>query len=263
MKYYLSTLLILITSICYATQVTHNDYVSGGVITASGQNTNENAIITAVNGNLDNGNISASASIAVNKLAPLTSNSVVVTDGSGFLLTPGTITVNGGMTVQGPVTLQSSGTFSNIGFTGNNGIMGHTAGTNANIGNVGEYAEIVGGSFSCPATGVYGDAATFTLGAGDWDLSAMFNSNINPSVMTNMEIGISQTAGNSTTGLVQGSNRMVMTVNTSSPNIFPMYIINYHQNVASSTAFYLKIECTYSSGSPSVSGLRLSARRLN
>lgn len=64
------------TGICYATQVTHIDYTSGGTITASGQNANENAIVNAVNGNLDNTNITAGSLLGTN----IANNTVTVTN---------------------------------------------------------------------------------------------------------------------------------------------------------------------------------------
>jgi hypothetical protein len=51
--------LILIQSVCSAYTITHNDYSSGGSVSAAGQNTNENAIVNVINGNIDTTNIAA------------------------------------------------------------------------------------------------------------------------------------------------------------------------------------------------------------
>lgn len=57
---YISSLLLLV-SVSYAGTISHNDYVAGAVITAAGQNTNENVIVNEINGNLDANNLAANA----------------------------------------------------------------------------------------------------------------------------------------------------------------------------------------------------------
>lgn len=49
----------LLSTVAYAYTITHSDYTSGGTISASGQNTNENNIVNVINGNLDTTNIAA------------------------------------------------------------------------------------------------------------------------------------------------------------------------------------------------------------
>ena len=71
--------ILLLTSPAYAGVITHTDYTAGSVITAAGQNTNENAIVNEINGNLDaaniedgsigNAEISVSAGITYSKLS--------------------------------------------------------------------------------------------------------------------------------------------------------------------------------------------------
>lgn len=77
MKSKILSLLFLVSSLCHAGLVSHTDYSDGNVVTASGQNTNENAIFNEFNGNIDNNNIKtggitgtniAAATIASSKL---------------------------------------------------------------------------------------------------------------------------------------------------------------------------------------------------
>src|SRR5438067_10692043 len=55
-----------------AALITHTDYTAGNVITASGQNTNENAVFNEFNGNIESANIKdgtiANADIANNTI---------------------------------------------------------------------------------------------------------------------------------------------------------------------------------------------------
>lgn len=57
--------LLFLTSAGYCSTVLHTDYVGGGVFTAAGQNTNENAAVTAINGNIE-GSTANSGGSAVN-----------------------------------------------------------------------------------------------------------------------------------------------------------------------------------------------------
>ena len=57
----LLTILLLSTSPVYAGLISHTDYTSGSVISASGQNTNENLIFNEFNGNIDATNLKAGA----------------------------------------------------------------------------------------------------------------------------------------------------------------------------------------------------------
>lgn len=49
--------LLLLCAVSYAGIITHTDYISGNVITATGQNANENTIVNEFNGSIDNTNI--------------------------------------------------------------------------------------------------------------------------------------------------------------------------------------------------------------
>lgn len=58
--------LLAAARLAYAGLVTHTDYTSGATITATLQNTNENAIINEINGNLDSTNIRTNGIVTAN-----------------------------------------------------------------------------------------------------------------------------------------------------------------------------------------------------
>lgn len=64
------------------TQIVTTDVTNGTTIDANVVNNNNSAIRSVVNGNLDNGNVSASAGLAVSKLAPGTDGQVLQIVGS-------------------------------------------------------------------------------------------------------------------------------------------------------------------------------------
>lgn len=87
MKRLINTLLcsLLINTVSFAALISHTDYSSAGTITAAGQNANENTIVTAINGNLDNTNLAAGTA-----LANLAAGSI--TGGAGGKIASNTIT---------------------------------------------------------------------------------------------------------------------------------------------------------------------------
>jgi hypothetical protein len=136
--------------------------------------------------------------------------------------------------------------------------VGTSTNNNATAGNLGEYLESVVGFTAYPATTVYGDLASISLTAGDWDVSALINQRGN--TPTNLTFGISTTSGNSTTGLTDGSNKLGITSASSSSDNSGS-IPNYRLSLSATTTVYLKVQATYASGSPTAAG-RISARRV-
>lgn len=133
---------------------------------------------------------------------------------------------------------------------------------NAPAGDVGEYIQSVVGSTGFPANGVWGDLASIELTAGDWDIDAIVHFNSDGATWTGADIGISTTSGNSTTGLVVGSNRGLYRVGSTSTVITAVQLIipTFRVPLASTTPYYLKYMANYSSGAP-VAQCRFSARR--
>lgn len=156
--------------------------------------------------------------------------------------------------------LSVSGT---VAFAG--GVTGTQTNDSAATGRIGEYKESVVGLTNLPATTVVGDLTSLSLTAGDWDVTAnvFFISNGATYTAIDLEIAITSTTGNSTTGIVNGSNQAefnpgaAFTIFTSVSLCVPSFRVS----LASTTTYYLKVYAgAYSAGTPQAAG-RLSARR--
>lgn len=143
-------------------------------------------------------------------------------------------------------------------------IVGTTTNDNAPAGNIGEYVESVVAAVSFPATTVYGDATSISLTAGDWDVSLNFvYSGAGATVDTDWAIGISITTGNSTTGLVVGSNykNAISPPMSAANNNGSADVCNWRRSLSGTTTIYAKYAATYTGTTPSAFA-RLSARRV-
>lgn len=138
-------------------------------------------------------------------------------------------------------------------------INGVSNGSSAATGVVGEYVTSFQTLVNAPATGVYGDLTSIALTAGDWDVFCQGEIKLNGATATEVDYGVSVTAGNNTTGLVSGDNFFSPPLPTSTANTImaiPIYLVN----VSSSTTVYFKMFAVYSAGNPQFRG-RISARR--
>lgn len=111
-----------------------------------------------------------------------------------------------------------------------------------------------------PSTGNWGDLLSISLTAGDWDITATFDAFANGATVTDALIGLSQTSGNSTTGLNAGDNRFA-TAGPTSNNHVSLYVPNYRLATSASTTVYLKYSADFSVATPKIQGARISARR--
>ena len=144
------------------------------------------------------------------------------------------------------------------------GFPGTNTNDNALTGYVGEYIESVVAATNFPATGVYGDFASVSLTAGDWDVTLQGEALINGATWTSCLIGLSSTSGNSATGLVVGSNRAYILFGSSSttPAALSLTVVPYRISIAATTTYYYKYFAAYSSGGPPTLSGRISARRV-
>lgn len=254
-----SILLLLLTTPCYAGLITHTDYTAGNTITASLQNSNENTIVNEFNGNIDDNNIKSGAGVTLSKLATLTVNAVVTTDSGGHL-TASSGTVQGSLTVQG-VTLHQN----NIQFSSSTlyGIVGSTVADRAASGNVGEISSGTFSGAAVPTSNQYGDPASVTLTAGDWDVTAQVYFQANTGTWSSYEIGISTNSGNTGTNLTLGDSDLAVTFGNTASIITQgsLTIAAYRMSLATTTTVYLKERVIYSLGTPTGYG-RISARRV-
>ena len=79
--------LLMICTVSKAGLISHTDYTAGNVITAAGQNSNENTIVNEINGSLDSANIEAggiensdiaNTTIEIGKLATVVQSSITI-----------------------------------------------------------------------------------------------------------------------------------------------------------------------------------------
>lgn len=140
------------------------------------------------------------------------------------------------------------------------GILGTMSNDNAQSGYVGEYAEsIVNNALINNSSGAYDDQTSISLTAGDWEITLMCRLNTNGATVTDFNVGVSSTSGNSSAGLFSGSN--LYTVTTSVPNGQMAVISGFRMSLAATTTMYWKENLSYSAATPRMSG-RLSARRM-
>jgi len=142
-----------------------------------------------------------------------------------------------------------------------NGIKGTTTNDNTTAGNVGEYVEsVVSGDTNYGTASQYSDGTSISLTAGDWDVTALCYANSgSTALVTLVGVGISVTSGNSSTGLVTGSNFVFGDV--SSTFRVDQVIPAYRMSLSGTTTVYMKIYAAYSGTTPTFRG-RLSARRM-
>jgi len=140
-------------------------------------------------------------------------------------------------------------------------------GTNTNdsaaAGYIGEYIEsVVTSATNLPTSGQLGDLTSISLSAGDWDIGVNIGFSLNTGTgMTRISGGIGTASGNSTTGIVSGSNFHDSTaMPTAAANSF-VSVAPYRVSISSSTTYYLKFRGNYTGGNPQGVG-RISARRV-
>jgi hypothetical protein len=146
-------------------------------------------------------------------------------------------------------------------------VTGDTTGTAPGSGLLGEKQETSISTFrSYPATGTWEDAGGngngISLGAGVWSISMQVEANLNgaSAPTASYNVGVSTTTGNSSGGLVYGTNRMDHAAPTSI-NDTTATIAQYIVTPTATTAYYGKVRAVFSSGNPTYV-FRLTAIRI-
>ena len=144
-------------------------------------------------------------------------------------------------------------------------IRGTNTNDSASTGFVGEYAQsLVSTATSVGTSAQYFDLTSISLTAGDWDVTGIVVYNRNAATYTSsgLELGIGTTAGNSSAGLVVGSNNVVDSRTDNTWSNISLTIPSFRISVASTTTYYLKgFPGSYSAGTPQYR-CRMSARRV-
>lgn len=142
-------------------------------------------------------------------------------------------------------------------------IKGTTTNDSATAGDVGEYVQSVVADVSVGTTAQYYDITSISLTAGDWDVTGIVIYIRNGASWTGKELGISQTTGNSGSGLVAGSS-VAYSYTTATSTVdthVTLSIPSYRISLSGNSTIYLKGNLTYTAATPLHSG-RLSARRI-
>lgn len=143
-----------------------------------------------------------------------------------------------------------------------NPVHGTNTNDSAAAGYTGEYIESVVSAVNFPTSNTWGDAASISLTAGDWDVTFTYNIRFQATTISELNMGISQTTGNASTGLVEGSNfnGSALPIPTAAGEHCGA-VVCYRQSLSGTTTIYAKFRGTFSSTAPTLYG-RLSARRM-
>lgn len=133
-------------------------------------------------------------------------------------------------------------------------ITGTTTNDDAPSGKYGETISTVTTSSSAFASsGTWGDLVSRSYTAGDWLCSGVIYSADNGATVTSINLGISQTSGNSVTGLTKGDNWVTGTLPTATTD-GSASIPNFRVSLSGAATLYLKYMSTYSAGPPNAAG---------
>lgn len=143
---------------------------------------------------------------------------------------------------------------------------GTTTNDSAAAGYIGEIISASNASAtSFPTSGTYGDANSISLTAGDWDVSFNVEADNTGGTATwsRVDIGVSATSGNDTTGLNLGDNFLLQSWANSAttPTRISITIASFRVSLSGTTTYYGKVRADYTAGTPRYY-YRLSARRV-
>lgn len=122
---------------------------------------------------------------------------------------------------------------------------------------LGSYVESVVSGVIFPAAGTFGDLTSLPLGSGNWEVTYMVDVAGSAAAVSAWQMGVSTTAGNSSTGLVFGKNRMQAMGPTSA---FDSSLTVAGFNISGPATLFGKVVGAYTLNTPNASA-RLSARR--
>ena len=172
------------------------------------------------------------------------------------VLTAGAQTIAGAKTFSNAAVFSSTVTVSGqaqLNGTSGNPVHGTNTNDNASAGYIGETTTSTA-SVAGPTSGQYGDLTSLSLTAGDWLVTAIANAAI--AVNTSfIGIGISTTAGNSSTGLVLGDNLSYIQAASSIPlTDLAISVPSYRMSLSGTMTVYLKMSAIYTGTGPSFDG---------
>lgn len=140
-------------------------------------------------------------------------------------------------------------------------VLGTTLANNATTGNYGEFSATTTIVFAnIASTGQFGNVVSFSLTAGDWDLSANVTLKLNGAVITDYEVAVSSFSANTTTDHVEGYNWTesagfpIATANST------LSVPQYRVTLAGTTTMFLKCKGAFSVATPQALGTLIARR---
>lgn len=230
-----------------------------GTSTVSGTTTTYSPLGVINGTKLDNSTVTYTGSHTFNGTVAGTG---LVAAGSSTTFTGANIFRNGISVTTGPTTTNAFFVGSSSAVTNITTFLKGTSTTdNAPAGYYGEYtSSAVTVATLYPTTGQYGDLASISLTAGDWDVGWNLKQGANGATITDCQYGVGTAAGNSATGMTLGDNSQ-STGGATTAYDFSASVAGIRQSVAGTTTIYLKYFCDYSVATPKATG-RISARRV-
>ena len=143
----------------------------------------------------------------------------------------------------------------------NGQLPGTATNDSASAGNVGEYIESIAGFAVFTSSGAWKDFTSISLTAGDWDVTGILVETSAGNASSDIELIVSSTAGNFSTGGVTGSNWVYGKGASPGLDNNTLVIPAYRVSLSGTTTYYLKGIATYAATAPQAGG-RLSARRM-
>jgi hypothetical protein len=206
-------------------------------------------------------NISAGAASTITRATAFSGNAFFSNVGAGTTSNRALLSDN--ESYSGSYGINLTTTSANL-LTGPTAIGGTTTNDSAASGFVGEYIESLVTSFTnwTGSTGQFGDLASISLTAGDWDVTGSFTLTNNAAVLAGYsKIAISINTGNTTTDQVLGVNELQGLVTSTGVDRCAVVPV-YRKSLSGTTTIYLKgAITTITSGTPQYQ-CRLSARRV-
>lgn len=142
-------------------------------------------------------------------------------------------------------------------------VVGTATDDDAPSGRIGEYKSSSTLTFNFTGTSnQYKDVVSVSLTPGDWDITAQAQTNNNVSATQSWTLAVSTTSGNSSAGLITGDTKFDQTITTSMGAAMTQTIANWRLVLTTSETAYLKHSYAFTSGTPQLSGARISARRV-
>lgn len=143
------------------------------------------------------------------------------------------------------------------------GIKGTTTNDSTAALNVGEYvASSLPGASNFGATATFADYVSMSLTAGDWDVSFVATANLNGATATSWIIGISTTAGNSSSGLTDRNSVNSIFNNAGGSNLTGQSVPVVRMSLAATTTVYAKYYAVHTAGGPPTLAGGMTARRV-